>query len=320
MAQFTKDGYMVFRYTGKKITLEQYVAQVAELTPAFKTRFRNGRVATTYAGFGGCPFADHGREIRELNRAIGEALAPTVGPIFEHIYEGQEAPVQYMKLPDRFRHQTPGQRPGAEAPHVDAPKYDTKDITILAGYINFGESSLVFEMCPGSAGSIPAATGFYPIPKGDKDKYPMTRITVPPGYCLLFNPSSVHQIALERKTDPTKGEHLFRQHVAFMGGPNLQQNAVALAEQQKIWARCDEQRAFHLPSGQEAPVFPQHYKGALKHKQGAACIAAIEEQIVGGNRSVTKKRTLLSLPEMGVAFPPYTEEEKEVYGFKRARF
>jgi hypothetical protein len=310
MAQYVEQGYMVVPLE-IKFSLERYIEQVAELTPAFKARFRNGRVATTFAGFGGSPYADHGPEMRQLNQAIGEALAETVSSIFRMLYKKE---VQYMMLPDRFRHQTPSQRPGVEAPHVDAPMYDTKDMSIVAGYINFGECALVFEMCPGS--SVPEATGFYPIQ--DKHKYPMTRITVPPGSCLLFNPSSVHQIAKERKTDPTVGKHLFRRHVAFMGG-DLERNEVALAEQKKIWGRCDEQRAFHLPSGQEPPVFPQHYKGALKYKQGAACMAAIEEQIVGGMRSVTKKRTLLPLPEMGVAFPPYTQEEKDVFGFKRVR-
>jgi hypothetical protein len=197
--------------------------------------------------------------------------------------------------------------------------YNIENLLIVAGFINFGEGSLVFEMCPGSAGSIPEATGFYPIPPGDKKKYPMKRITVPPGSCLLFNPSSVHQIAQQRKKDPTVGMRLFRKHVAFLGGPDLEENAVALAEQEKIRRRCDEQQAFHLPSGQEPPVFPRHYLGALKHKQGAACMAAIDEQIVGGMKSVTKKRTLLPLPAMGVPFPPYTEEEKAVVGFKRAR-
>jgi hypothetical protein len=101
----------------------------------------------------------------------------------------------------------------------------------------------------------------------------------------------------------------------------LERNKVALAEQEKIWMRCDRQQAFHLPSGQEPPVFPQHYKGALKYKQGAACMAEIDERIVGGMGSVTNKRTLLALPEMGVASPPYTQEEKEeLFGFKRARF
>lgn len=312
--EYVEWGYMVVKLN-VEFSLEEYVDQVAELTPAFKARFRNGRMATTWAGFGGSPYADHGPKMRQLNQAIGEALAGTVSSIFQSMFKEE---VQYMMLPDRFRHQTPVQRPGVEAPHVDAPMYDTKDLSIVAGYINFGECDLVFEMCPGSAGSIPEATGFYPIPKKDKDKYPMARVTVPPGWCLLFNPSSVHQIAKERKTDPTVGRHLFRRHVAFMGG-HLEGNAVALAEQQKIWARCDAQQAFHLPSGQEPPVFPQHYKGALKYKQGAACEVAIEQQIVGGMGSVTKKRTLLPLPEMGVAFPPYTQAEKEVFGFKRAR-
>jgi len=314
MAQYVAAGYVVVK-VNVPFTLEKYVDQVAELTPEFKAQFAECPRATTFGGFGGCPFADHGPKMRQLNQAIGEALAGTLSSIFQVMYTEE---VQYMMLPDRFRHQTPGQRPGVEAPHVDAPMYATKDLSIVAGYINFGEGDLVFEMCPGSAGSIPKATGFYPIPKEEKHKYPMTRITVPPGWCLLFNPSSVHQIAKERKTDPTVGQHLFRRHVAFMGG-HLETNPVALAEQQKIWARCDAQQAFHLPSGQEPVIFPQHYKGALKHKQGAACEVAIETQIVGGMGSVTKKRTLLSLPELGVAFPPYTAEEKAVFGFKRAR-
>jgi hypothetical protein len=315
--KYTTKGYLLVKVDHLKMTVQQYVSQVAEFTPEFKAQFAERLRATTFGGFGGCPFADHGPEMRQLKQAIGEALAGTVGSIFQTIFKDQE--VQFMMLPDRVRHQTPGQRPGAEAPHVDAPMYPTENLSIVAGFINFGVCDLVFEMCPGSAGSIPGAKGFYPIPKEEKHKYPMTRITVPPGWCLLFNPSSVHQIAKERKTDPTVGQHLFRLHVAFMGGPGLETNPVALAEQKKIWARCDAQQAFHLPSGQEPVIFPQHYKGALKYKQGAACEAAIEQQIVGGMGSVTKKRTLLPLPEMGVAFRPYTAEEKDVFGFKRAR-
>jgi hypothetical protein len=320
MAQFVKEGFMVVALD-VEYTSKQYIAQVAELTPEFKRAYckADGKLPVTFAGFGGSAFADHGPEMRKLRAAISEALAPTVISIFQLIYPDKQR-VQYMMVPDRFRLQTPEQRPGAEAPHVDAPAYNTEDLSLVAGYINLGEGALVFEMCPGSAGSIPEATGFYPIPKEDKDKYPMRRITVPPGSCLLFNPGSVHQIAKERKTDPTVGKYLFRLHVGFLGGPDLEENEVALAEQRKIWGRCDLQQAFHLPSGQEPPVFPQHYKGALKYKQGAACEVAINTHFIGGMGSVTKKRTLLPLPEMGVAFPPYTAEEKEVFGFKRARF
>ena len=152
MAQYVARGYMVVPLD-VQFTLEEYVDQVAELTPAFKARFRNGRGCTTWAGFGGSPYADHGPKMRALNKAILDALAGTVSSIFQSIYQEE---VGYMMVPDRFRHQTPQQRPGVEAPHVDAPMYNTKDMTLVAGYINFGECALVFEMCPGSA--IPEAT------------------------------------------------------------------------------------------------------------------------------------------------------------------
>lgn len=197
---------------------------------------------------------------------------------------------------------------GAVIPKKTWHRYIPQNIgpgdTTWGGWLNLDNSSQYFTCVPGSSGAPPQKFGFVAVPTPDVNS--VHRVTVPPGYVILFRSGIVHRV------DPKKyKEDSYRVYVGFRTGPCKHP-----IYDPTYYARL--QKSPPLPSGDLPRMFSKNHDSALLYSHTIPWSNTAIKDTWKIDRYLNKTDTVQKicpafitqgLVDVGCAYPEYSDEE-----------
>ena len=216
-----------------------------------------------FAAFGN-PASFHNPYVRQQRLTTREAVLPLFETVIRLMHnEEQRAKTKFQMVPDRMLYRHRSQAPSAESWHRDVTpaKYLTKGDEVYGGWLNLDlTQNQYFSFIPGShlgVNLLELREGFASLsPEAIKMVKPYrSRITVPPGYALIFPQYILHEVVSNRAT--------YDMMRIFMGWRTTTSGGFLIPATRE---RMETQGIIPLPSGQEPPMYAANHGSFFRHK------------------------------------------------------
>ena len=216
-----------------------------------------------FAAFGN-PASFHNPYVRQQRLTTREAVIPLFETVIRLMHnKKQRAKTKLQMLPDRMLYRHRSQAPSKESWHRDVTpaEYLSPGDEVYGGWLNLDlTQKQYFSFIPGShlgVNLLELREGFASLsPDAIKIVRPYkTRISVPPGYALIFPQYILHEVVSNRaKYDMMR---------IFMGWRTTTNSGFLIPSTHE---RMKTQGIIPLPSGQEPPMYAANHGSFFRHK------------------------------------------------------
>lgn len=208
---------------------------------------------------------------------------------------------------DRMLYRKKGQTPTRESWHRDESKKTLSDDVVYGGWVNFDSTSQYFSCVPGSHRAYGSRTqgGFVMLDPQTVDKSLKKMVEIKPGNLLIFDEDLVHEVlATACENDMCR---------LFIGWLVTRSKNTIIPEMERI---LQDQAVVPLKSGQIPPMYAKLHWTNWHERLIAFSEGIVDDCVEEKERKGITIRVVLrhmkSLSELGVMYPPYEKEEKDI--------